>query len=137
MADKTFQLEVITPDRSAVAGEMTSLQVRAVDGRMGILANHAPLIAMLATGTLKCCGQDGKESFLATGDGFIEVYKNRVKVLSDFAEFSTEIDIDRAEKAKARALERLSHRSDPDIDDVRAEAALRRAIVRLKLGGRG
>jgi F-type H+-transporting ATPase subunit epsilon len=137
MADKTFQIEVITPDRSAVKGDWTSLVVTASDGKLGVLANHAPLIAMLATGDLRGKTSQGKEETLAVGEGFIEVQNNQVMVLTDFAEFPGEIDLDRAEKAKERAQERLTHRSDPDIDDVRAEAALRRALVRLKLGGRG
>jgi len=137
MADNTFHLEVITPDKSAIDGDMTSLQVTASDGLLGVLRNHAPLISMLSVGVMKCRDSQGKERTLAMGDGFIEVYKNKVKVLSDFAERPTEIDLDRADEAKVRALERLSHRSDPEIDDVRAEAALRRAIVRLTMGGRG
>jgi F-type H+-transporting ATPase subunit epsilon len=137
MGDKTFHLEVITPDRSAVSGRMTSLQVRASDGRMGVLANHAPLIAMLSVGRLHYRDDKGGDSWLATGDGFIEVADNKVKVLCDFAEFPEEIDVRRAERAQERARERLSHRADPEVDDVRAAAALRRAIVRLKLSGRG
>lgn len=137
MADKTFHLEVITPDCSAVDGDMTSVQVTASDGLMGILSNHAPLISMLGVGVLKCRDSQGKESTLAVGDGFVEVQNNQVKVLSDFAEHADQIDVDRAEKAKERAKERLARRKDVDIDYVRAEAALRRAMTRLKLGGRG
>ena len=137
MADKSFELEVITPDRSAVTGRMTALQVRASDGRMGILANHAPLIAILDVGRLFCRNDQGEESWIATGEGFIEVQNNHVMVLTDFAEFPGDIDVDRAREAKERAQERLAHRSDPTVDDARAEAALRRALVRLKLGGRG
>lgn len=137
MAEKTFQLEVITPDRSAVAGEMTSVQVSASDGLMGIWANHAPLIGRLNAGEIHCRDGQGKETLLAAGDGFVEILRNHVKVLCDFAEFPDEIDLVRAEKARDRAKERLSHRSDPDVDEVRAEAALRRAVVRLKLGGKG
>jgi F-type H+-transporting ATPase subunit epsilon len=120
----------------AVAGEVTDLQVTASDGLMGIWANHAPLISMLATGELHCTTSQGEKKNLAVGEGFIEVLQNDVKVLCDFAEFDEEIDIERAEKALERARERLKHRTDPDVDDIRAEAALRRAIVRLKLGGK-
>lgn len=137
MADKTFNLEVITPDRSAIEGDFTNLQVTASDGLMGILANHAPLIAMLSTGELHCRDSQGKESTLAVGDGFVEVQNNSVKVLCDFAEFDTEIDLSRAEKALDRAKERLAHRSDAEIDEIRAEAALRRAMLRLRISKHG
>jgi F-type H+-transporting ATPase subunit epsilon len=136
MPDKTFQVEVITPDRCAVSEDMVSLQVRASDGRLGVLHNHAPLIASLATGRLRGRTSQGKEKELAVGDGFLEVLNNQVKVLCDFADFPEEIDVKRAEEAKERARDRLKHRSEPDIDEARAEAALRRALVRLKLGGR-
>jgi F-type H+-transporting ATPase subunit epsilon len=137
MADKTFHLEVITPDRSAVDGDYQSVQLRAADGRMGILYNHAPLIGLLAVGRLFCQDARGKTSSLAVGDGFVEVLDNQVKVLVDFADFADEIDVKRAEAAEKRARDRLKQRKNPDVDNVRAEAALRRAIVRLKLGGRG
>lgn len=137
MADKTFQLEVITPDRSAVAGVMSSVQVTASDGLMGIWADHAPLIGRLAPGELHCRDSQGKEKLLATGDGFVEIYNNQVKVLCDFAEFPEEIDLARAENALQRAKERLAKRSQSEIDEIRAEAALRRAIVRMKLGNKG
>ena len=137
MPDKTFQVEVITPDRCAVAEDMVSLQVQASDGSMGILYNHAPLIASLDTGKLRGRTGKGEEKVLAVGEGFLEVLKNQVKVLCDFADFPDEIDVKRAEQAKERAEKRLKERSKPDIDDVRAEAALRRALVRLQLGKRG
>ena len=136
MADKTFRIEVITPDRTALEGEMTSIQLRAVDGRFGVLPNHAPLIAMLDVGRMFSTDAAGKDSALALGEGFIEVLKNRVKVLVDSAELSEEIDLKRAEEAKKRAEERLQNRASEDIDVERAELALKRALVRLKLGGR-
>ena len=134
MADKIFQLEVITPERTAVSGEVSSLQVTASDGMMGVLTGHAPLIAQLGVGPMKVKDGGGKESHLALGEGFIEVFKNQVKVLADFAEFAGEIDVERAEQAKDRAQDRLKHRLSPDVNEIRAEAALRRAMVRLKVG---
>ena len=134
MADKIFHLEVITPDKTAIDEDFVSLQVSAIDGKMGVWANHAPLIAMLGIGELNARNSAGKETLLAVGEGFIEVFKNSVKVLSDFAEHPDEIDIERAQEAEKRARERLKHRSDKEIDELRAEAALQRALLRLKLG---
>ena len=133
MAEKTFHLEVITPERCAVEGTMTALQVEAVDGRLGVLARHAPLISALAAGPLRCRDPEGKETLLAVGEGFLEVAEGQVKVLCDFAEFPPEIDEERARRALERAKERLSHRSSPEVDEMRAEAALRRAMVRLQV----
>lgn len=137
MADKPFQVEVITPDRCAMKEDMVSLQFPASDGLTGVLANHAPLISTLVIGELHARDTKGKEHRLAVGEGFVEVLKNNVKVLSDFADFDKEIDVKRAEEAKKRAEERLKRRKDADIDVERAELALKRALLRLKLGGRG
>ena len=134
MSDKTFTLEVITPERSAVDAEVLSVQATATDGSMGVLARHAPLIAALAAGPRRYRDPSGKEIDLLVGDGFAEIHGNRMKVLGDFAEFPAEIDAERAERSLVRARERLKKRG-PDVDSVRAEAALRRATARLKVAG--
>lgn len=135
MPDKPFNLEVITPERSAVDTEVVSVQFTATDGLTGVLARHAPLIAASAVGPLRYTGTDGKAVVLLVGDGFIEVHANKMKVLGDFAEFPDEIDADRAQKSLERAKQRLKEHA-PDTDEVRAEAALRRASARLRMVGR-
>ncbi len=131
MADKTFHLEIYTPDRCAVDGDMVSLNLKARDGRLGVLFNHAALIASLDSGKLICRDSAGKETVLAAGEGFLEVLHNQVQVLVGSAEFPGEIDKDRAKKAVERSKERLAHRSSAGLNVERAEAALRRAVTRL------
>jgi len=136
MADKVFKLEVITPERSAVDAEVTSVQSTATDGMMGVLARHAPLIAACAVGPLRFQGADGKQTELLVGDGFVEILDNHMKVLGEFAEFSEEIDSERAQASLERAQDRLKTRSS-EIDQARAEGSLRRAMARLRMAGRG
>lgn len=137
MANKSFHLEVITPDKTAVEGDAVSLQVTAADGKMGVWPDHAPLIAMLGVGELFCRDEQGKEQTFALGEGFIEVQNNQVKVLCDFAESPEDIDVERAQEAEKRARERLKRRTEQEIDVLRAEFALQRAILRLKLAKYG
>ena len=135
MPDKVFHLEVITPERSAVDEDVLAVRVTATDGQLGVLARHAPMIAALAVGPLTYRTPDGAEKSLCVGDGFLEVLDNRMKVLGDSAEFPGEIDADRARKSLERARMRLKEH-DAATDTVRAEAALRRAMARLKMAGR-
>ena len=134
MFDKTFTLEVITPERSAVDAEVLSVQATATDGMMGVLARHAPLIAALAAGPLRYKDTAGQSKELLVGDGFAEIHGNRMKVLGDFAEFSDEIDAERAQHSLDRAKERLKTRSS-DLDSARAETSLKRAMARLRMAG--
>jgi F-type H+-transporting ATPase subunit epsilon len=101
------------------------------DGTLGILPNHAPLVSLLQGGELRVESGSGEESIVMHG-GFLEVINNRVLILSDTAERAGEIDIERAEAARARAEEAL--RNKTDIEDIAAaEDALRRASVRLRI----
>jgi len=135
MADTVFNLEVITPERLAVETTVQSVQVTATDGSMGVLARHAPLIAAISIGPLRYRDAQGKEEELLVGDGFVEINNNRMKVLGDTAEYATEIDAERAQQSAERARERLKKRGD--FDQARAEASLRRAMVRLRMAGSG
>ncbi len=134
MSDKVFNLEVITPERSAVGTEVLSAQITATDGLMGVLARHAPLIAAIAVGPLRFRDVEGREQILLVGDGFAEIHGNRMKVLGDFAEFPDEIDAERAKSSLDRAKKRLAQ-PGRDIDTARVEASLRRSMARLKMTG--
>jgi F-type H+-transporting ATPase subunit epsilon len=113
-----------------------SVEVKAViapgiEGQLGILPHHAPLMTMLQPGEL-IIKKDGEDLYLATTGGFLEVRPDKVIILADACERSEEIDIARAEEAKKRAEERLKSQSS-NIDHARAEAALRRSLIRLKV----
>jgi len=102
-----------------------------VEGQLGILPHHAPLMTMLQPGELRV-RKDREELSMAITGGFLEVRPDRIIVLADSAERAEEIDIKRAEEAKRRAQERLKLRT-PEVDLARAEAAMRRALARLKV----
>ena len=105
-----------------------------VEGELGILPHHTPLMTMLQPGELRV-KKDGEEFSLAISGGFLEVRPDRVIVLADAAERVEEIDVARAEEAKRRAQERLRERA-PGLDMARAEAGLRRSMARLEVVAR-
>ena len=132
MAEKTFKLEIVTPERVVFSEEVASLVVPGVEGSLGILANHAPLVAELAVGKITIRDADGHESCMATSGGFMEVQNNVVRILADSAELVCDIDLVRAEEARKRAEERL-HAHTANLDHARAEIALKRAINRIRI----
>lgn len=131
MAEKLLRLEVVAPDHQALSVDAESVVVRTIDGELGFLTGHAPLIAGLVPHVLRYVDADGKQQYIAIGGGFVEVLNNVVSVMSPSAETAEQIDYERAERAKARAEERLSTRENIDI--ARAQAALARATTRLTM----
>lgn len=126
-------LRVITPDRIAVDQVVDSVRLPGVDGSIGVLPRHAHMVAALAPGELVWRGA-GQEDRLFVSGGFAEVRRNTVRIVSEAGERPGDIDEERAREAERRARERLSvaHKGEP-IDLLRAEAALRRALVRLQV----
>ena len=127
---KTMKLDILTPERTVCCVEVDMVVARAVDGEVGILYNHAPLVVALDIAPLRYKVGD-EEHEVSVCNGFMEVRDNRISVLTPCAEMEEEIDVRRAAEAKARAEERLSHKSDVDVR--RAELAWQRALVRLKI----
>ena len=132
MAEKSFKLEIVTPEGIVLQQDAVSVVVPGAEGSLGILANHAPLMAELTIGEVQIRDADGNIERLAISGGFMEVASNTVRILADTAEKPQEIDVHRAEQAVARAKERLTA-ADTGMDMVRAEAALKRAINRLRV----
>lgn len=131
MAGKTFKLEIVTPEQVILNQDSISVVVPGVEGSLGVLADHAPLMAELTAGVVYMKDADGNETTYALSGGFMEVNSNTVRILADTAEPGSAIDIERAEAALKRAEERL-RASDAAIDMTRAEAALKRALARLQ-----
>ena len=127
---KTMRLDILTPERTVCCVEVDMVIARAVDGEVGILFNHAPLVVALDIAPLRYKIGD-EEHQVAVCNGFMEVRDNRISVLTPCAENEEEIDARRAAAAKARAEERLAHKADIDVR--RAELALQRALMRLKI----
>lgn len=128
-----FKLSVVTPEKIFFEQEVRSIVAPGSEGYLGVLSNHAPLITALIPGKLSVIDARGGESNYCLSGGFLEVSKNIAVVLADAIERPEEIDLARAERAEERARERLSHRSNRDIDVERAEAALARALNRQKI----
>lgn len=123
-------LEVITPDRLVVREEVDSVTAIAEKGEFTILPGHAAYLPLLEIGEGHYI-RDGRTEYMAIAGGIAEVSKDRVTILAEAAELGREIDAERARKAKERALERLRKREGIDIN--RADAALRRAVTRVKI----
>ena len=128
-------LEIVTPERLVLTKEIQEVTAPGKDGEFGVLPGHTPFITPLKAGEVKY-GAEGGDKFLAVNGGFAEVTSNRVYVLADTAEKAEEIDIQRAEKAKTRAEDRLKRADKEEIDMARAQAALSRALARLQVGSR-
>ena len=126
-----LKLEIVTAERQTYSGDVDAVIAPGVEGQLGILPNHAPLMTMLQPGEL-LIKKDGEELYLVITGGFLEVRPDKVIILADACERCEEIDITRAEAAKKRAEERLKSHS-PEIDHARAEAALRRALIRISV----
>ena len=127
----SIKLDIVTAERVVFSEDVDVVVAPGVEGQLGILPHHTPLMTMLQPGELRV-RKGGEEFFLAISGGFLEVRPDRVIVLADAAERVEEIDAARAEEAKRRAEERLRERAS-DADVARAEAALRRAIARLEV----
>jgi len=130
----SVRLDIVTAERVVYSDDVDVVVAPGVEGQLGILPHHAPLMTTLQAGELRV-RKGGEEFFLAVSGGFLEVRPDRVIVLADAAERAGEIDIARAEEAKRRAEEQLS-RPAPGVDAAQAEAALRRSLVRLKVAER-
>lgn len=135
MAEK-LQLEVVTPDRLVLSEAVDIVMAIGSLGEFGILPNHVPFLSPLMAGELRY-RKDNQLDYLVVTGGFVEVSQNKVTVLAEAAERAREIDLDRAKRAKDRAEKRLAQAKSEAIDYVRVEAALRRALLRLKVAERG
>jgi F-type H+-transporting ATPase subunit epsilon len=136
MAEK-INLEVVTPKGAIVSEKVDIVTAPGFAGEFGVLANHAPFLSTIRVGTLHY-KKDGNEMELMISGGFCEVSNNKITFLVESAERGHEIDVDRALQAKERAEKRLLQTKEQlaKIDRARAEAALQRALARLKIAQR-
>ncbi len=133
----TFSLSVVTPEGSAYEGEAERLIVPGADGEIGVLARHAPLVAMLKAGEVRIKA-DGGWTSLASGPGFFQVQKDRAIVLVDDAVKAEDIDVAEAQAEVERWREELekADAGDEDIDRWQAEQRLRHAENKVEIAGR-
>jgi F-type H+-transporting ATPase subunit epsilon len=126
-----LDVALVSPERILFTGEADMVICRTTDGEIAFLTGHAPFVGALGIALVRIrmtAASGGEETRAAVHGGFVEVRDNRVTVLSDVAELPEQIDVERARRAKEEAERRLAQGPDPE-----AEAALRRAEVRLEL----
>jgi len=126
----SLKVDIVTAERTVYSGEVEAIIAPGVEGQLGILPHHAPLMTILQAGEL-VVRKGGRDESLAISGGFLEVRPDRVIILADSAERAEEIDIARAEAARKRAEERLRGMTPGTVDETRAEAALQRALARI------
>jgi F-type H+-transporting ATPase subunit epsilon len=132
---KTINVSVVTPDGPVYDSDVEMISTRAKTGELGILPGHIPMVAPLEIGAIRL-KKDGKTEFIAISGGFLEVRPNQVTVLAQSAEKASDIDIERAVRAKERAEQRMKEQHLEHIEFRRAELALQRAINRLAVSER-
>jgi F-type H+-transporting ATPase subunit epsilon len=127
-----FALDIVTPERIIFSGQVDAVKTPGIEGEMGILPHHCPLITLLQPGEIAIKQRD-EETLIAVGGGFLEVRPDRVIILADIAERDDEVDAARAAKAKRQAQITLQGKQIPEIDKAKAEAALRHALACLRI----
>jgi len=127
---KTVKVTVVTPDGPVYDSEVEMVSTKAKSGELGILPGHIPLVAPLAISAVRL-KKGGQTDFVAVSGGFLEVRPDQVTILAQTAELASDIDVERALKAKERAEQRLHEQRTEHTDFRRAELALQRAINRL------
>ena len=130
----TLHVDIVTAERIVYSDEVDLVVAPGVQGELGILPNHVPIVTPLQPGEIRI-RRAGAEDLMAIGGGFLEVFQNKVIILADTAERADEIDLARAEAARQRAEERLRLRGS-EVDATRAEVALRRSIMRIRVAQR-
>ncbi|MDD3619850.1 MAG: F0F1 ATP synthase subunit epsilon [Desulfobulbaceae bacterium] len=128
-----IHLEVVTPTGPVVSDDVDIVTAPGYAGEFGVLANHAMFLSTIKTGTLTF-KKDKQTRYLMVSGGFAEVSNNKITFLVESAEYGQDIDVDRAMRAKERAEKRIAQamQKTEQINRVRAEAALQRALARLK-----
>ncbi len=129
---KQLHLEIVTPDRHLYSGEADMVILRTTEGDMAVLYDHEPTVAPLAIGAIRI--RLGEEEMVASCcSGFVNVNETQVTIITDASEWAKDIDRARAEASRDRAKQRVDRSSDKEIDELRAKAALAKAINRISI----
>lgn len=127
----TLKLEIVTPEGVTYSEDVEMVTLPASEGEMGIYPNHVPLMTQVAAGEV-AARRNGKDEFLAVGEGFVEITGERVAVLTDMAIRAENIDEAKAEEARKRAEARLSEKLG-DEETAMVSAALAHSLAQLKV----
>jgi F-type H+-transporting ATPase subunit epsilon len=127
----TLKLEIVTPEARTYSDDVEMVTLPAVEGEMGVYPQHVPLVTQIMSGEV-IVRKDGHDSFLAVGEGFVEITGNRVAVMTDMAISAENIDEAKAEEARRRAEARLAERLD-DVEAAAVSASLAHSLAQLKV----
>lgn len=127
----TLKLEIVTPEAKVFSDDVEIVSLSGADGDMGIYPDHMPLMTQLAAGEV-LARKNGADIALAVGDGFVQVTKDRVAILTDMAIKAEDIDEQKAEEAKKRAEARLLQKLS-DEEAATVQAALVHALAQIKV----
>jgi F-type H+-transporting ATPase subunit epsilon len=130
-----IQLEIVTPERLVYEDEVDSVNVPGIEGELGILPHHAPLVSILGVGELRIRKGGQEESFAIVG-GFLQVRPDKVVVLAETADISSEIDLEKAQEARREAEKALESGYHEGADLAAARAALQQALLRIRVAER-
>ena len=129
----TLKLEIVTPDKKVFSEPVDIVFIPGVDGELGVLPNHIPLMTMIKPGELRVSA-GGQQTFLAVGEGFVEITGDSVTVLTDMAIEEQSIDESAAEEAVSRAQEALKHTQDLNDEEVASvQASLQKSLAQLRV----
>ena len=130
-----IMLEIVTPERRVMAEEVDSVVVPGIEGELGILPHHAPLLTTLGVGELRIRRGANEELFAIAG-GFLQVRPDRVVVMAETADLASDIDLEKAEQARRDAERAISEGFEEPADLARARASLQRALLHIRVAER-
>src|SRR5947209_17606319 len=127
----TLKLEIVTPEAKTYSDDVEMVTLPAVEGEMGVFPQHVPLVTQILAGEV-IVRKGGHDSFLAVGDGFVEITGDRVAIMTDMAIAAENIDAAKAEEARRRAEARLAEQLD-DAEAASVSASLAHSLAQLKV----
>lgn len=130
-----IQLEIVTPERLAYSDSVDSVVCPGIEGELGVLPHHAPLLTTLGFGELRI-RKGGQEELFAIAGGFLQVRPDKVVVMAETADLASEIDLEKAEQARRDAERAISEGFEEPADLARARASLQRALLRIRVAER-
>ena len=131
----SIELEIVTPERLAYSDTVDSVQLPGVEGELGVLPGHAPLVSMLGVGELRIRKGGSEESFAIVG-GFLQVRPDKVVVMAETADMASEIDLETAQEARREAERALESGFREGADLAQARAQLQQALLRIRVAER-
>lgn len=132
---ETLRLDIVTPERKVLSEDTNEVTAPGAKGLFGVRPGHAPFLTAVFPGALTF-KTDGKLRSYAIGGGFVEVANNRVIVLAETAEADSEIDLERARRASADALQRLASLRENDSEYRTQQTRLQRAMARIRVASK-